>query len=120
MPAFTPEQIFAALYQAIRPDAVNGRWERGYEWAMDSVRRILVQHRLDGSAERNLKVVEPAIREWLDAGPDYDSQAYNNGCEVGQQTIRSILDGDRGEILSQLQDAADAATRLYAQAQQAT
>ncbi|QKV98328.1 hypothetical protein HUT19_42185 (plasmid) [Streptomyces sp. NA02950] len=120
MSAFTAEQIFAALYQALRPDAVNGRWERGYEWAMECVRKILVQYRLDGSPEHNLKVVEPAIREWLDAGPDYDSQAYNDGCAVGQQTIRSILDGDRDEILSQLQDAATTATRLYAQAQQVT
>jgi hypothetical protein len=61
---FTAEQTFAALLQAIRPDAVNGRWERGYEWAMDSVRRILGQHRLDHSPERNLAIVEPAIRAW--------------------------------------------------------
>ncbi|MDX3165908.1 hypothetical protein PV516_19160 [Streptomyces scabiei] len=120
MSAFTAEQTFAALLQAIRPDAVNGRWERGYEWAMDNVRKILVQYRLDGSPQRNLERVEPAIRTWLDAGPDYDSQAYIDGCVVGQETIRNILDGDRGEILSQLQDAATTATRLYTEVQQVT
>jgi hypothetical protein len=115
---FTAEQTFAALLQAIRPDAVNGRWERGYEWAMENVRRILCQHRLDHSPERNLAIVEPAIRAWLAQGPDYDSQAYIDGCTVGQETIRNILDGDRGEVLSQLEDAATTATRLYTAAQQ--
>ncbi|GAA1111967.1 hypothetical protein [Streptomyces javensis] len=117
---FTAEQTFAALYQAVKPDFVGNRWERGYAWAMDSVRDILGKYRLDGSAESRLAVVEPAIREWLAAGPDRDSQEYNDGCLTGQDTIRGILDGDPEEVLSQLEDAAEAAQKLYAEARQRT
>lgn len=117
MGTFTPEQTFAALYQAIKPTFVGDRWDRGYAWATDSVRSILAKYRLDGTDEKNLAVVEPAIRAWLDEGPDHDSEDYDRGCETGQQTIRDILDGVPEEVLSQLQDAAEAAAKFYAAAQ---
>ncbi|MFF2571100.1 hypothetical protein [Streptomyces sp. NPDC058084] len=117
---FTAEETFAALYQAVKPDFVGDRFDRGYAWAMDSVRAILGRHRLDKSDERNLTVVEPAIREWLDKGPDRDSEDYDRGCESGQEAIRLILDGDPDEVLSHLEDAARNAARLLASAQQRT
>ncbi|MCZ0983840.1 hypothetical protein O1L60_44565 [Streptomyces diastatochromogenes] len=120
MDTFTAEEIFAALYQALKPDYVGDRFERGYAWATDSVRTILGKYRLDGSAERNLAVVAPAIREWLDKGPDRDSEDYNRGCEAGQEAIRLILDGDPDEVLSHLEDAARDAAKLLASARQRT
>lgn len=120
MDTFTPEEIFAALYQALKPEYVGDRFERGYAWATDSVRTILGKYRLDGSDERNLAAVTPAIREWLDKGPDYDSEDYNRGCEAGQEAIRLILDGDPDEILSHLEDAARDTANLLASARQRT
>ncbi|MEU2453964.1 hypothetical protein ABZ605_28275 [Streptomyces sp. NPDC012765] len=116
---FTPEQTFAALYQAIKPEPATDRYDRGYAWAMDSVRRILAAHRLHGSAEHNLATVEPVIQAWLDEGPDYDSKDYNQGCAAGQHTIMQILDGNHDEVLSQLEDAARDSTRLFAAAKEA-
>ncbi|MFJ2752703.1 hypothetical protein [Streptomyces sp. NPDC087297] len=117
---FTPEQIFAALHQAIRPDSATDRFDRGYAWAMDSVRRILAGHRLHGSAEHNLATIEPVIRAWLEEGPDYDSKDYNEGCAAGQRAISDILDGVDDEIISQLEDAARDYSRLLAAAQDAS
>ncbi|MFF9204380.1 hypothetical protein ACF1AE_21675 [Streptomyces sp. NPDC014986] len=111
-PSFSAEQKFAALYQAIKPEHVGDRFDRGYAWAMESVRRILAGHRLDGTDAKNLATVEPAIRAWLYKGPDYDSAEYNRGCRAGQDAIRAILDGDDDEICSQLEDAARAYARL--------
>ncbi|MER6253643.1 hypothetical protein ABT224_20035 [Streptomyces sp. NPDC001584] len=117
---FTPEQIFAALHQAIKPDHATDRFEDGYAWAMDSVRRIVANHRLHGSDKQNLTTVEPAIRAWLDDGPDYDSKDYNDGCVAGQRAIRDILDGVDDEIISQLEDAARDYGRLLAAAKEAS
>ncbi|MFZ3475289.1 hypothetical protein ACODT3_42715 [Streptomyces sp. 4.24] len=116
---FTPEQIFAALHQATKPDHATSRFEDGYAWAMDGVRRIIANHWLHGSAKQNLAVVEPPIRAWLDDGPDYDSKDYNEGCAAGQRAIRDILEGVDDEIISQLEDAARDYTRLLAAAQEA-
>ncbi|WP_435245043.1 hypothetical protein [Streptomyces tendae] len=117
---FTAEETFAALYQALKPQYVGDRFERGYAWAMDSARAVLGRHRLDGDDAKNLATVTPALRAWLAEGPDRDSQDYNRGCEAGQETIRLILDGDPDEILSHLEDAARDHAKLLAAAQQRT
>ncbi|MEV1042959.1 hypothetical protein AB0J01_41325 [Streptomyces sp. NPDC050204] len=87
---------------------------------MESVRTIVTNSRPDGSDEKNLAPVEPTIRAWLDDGPDRDNKDYNRGCEVGQEVIRLILDGDPDEVPSHLEDAARTAAKLLASAQQRT
>ncbi|MFI0156257.1 hypothetical protein [Streptomyces lydicus] len=110
---FTAEQILAALEEAVRPDYVSCRYDRGVAWANLNARQIMNRTALDKTPEQNLATVEKALREWLADGPDYDCQDYVSGCEDGQRTIRDILDGDVGEVLDALESASSRTSRLY-------
>ncbi|MER0443077.1 hypothetical protein ABR738_00550 [Streptomyces sp. Edi4] len=118
--AFSAEETLAALRQAMQPEHIGNRFDRGYAWAMDGARTIVGRHRPDASDAKTLAAVTPALRDWLDEGPDYDSHDYNRGCEAGQEAIRLILDGDPDEIISHLEDAARTAIQLLNIAQQRT
>lgn len=100
-----PHLILAALEEALRPEPVHTRYDRGIDWARRAARQALEAAHFNPTARDALAVADKALRAWLGEGPDSDSEDYDMGCEHGQEQIRLILDGDYSEITDLLDDA---------------
>ncbi|MFI1179956.1 hypothetical protein ACH4UT_10405 [Streptomyces sp. NPDC020799] len=88
-----PEQILAALDEAVRPYPRTGAWENGAADATAFARGIMADVRFHGNAVVDLNELAPLLRNWINNRDTWGGSAtYYSGYQRIQAEVRKVLD----------------------------